>query len=140
MSENLIDSLVEKTMIKIKEMVDVNTIVGTAVKINEGVTVIPISKLTYGFAMGGSEFPAKKEDKTNTGNFTFGGGTGAGVTVSPVAFLVINKDDIKLLKVEPCSTSLDKALDVLPSVLEKIKSCFKKDNKTKDKDQSIKIN
>ena len=134
MSENLIDSLVEKTMIKIKEMVDVNTIVGTAVKINEGVTVIPISKLTYGFATGGSEFPAKKEEKTNNGNFTFGGGTGAGVTVSPVAFLVINKDDVKLLKVEPCSTSLDKALDVLPSVLEKIKSCFKKDNKTQIKD------
>ena len=69
MSENLIDSLVEKTMIKIKEMVDVNTIVGTAVKINESITVIPISKLTYGFATGGSEFPVKKEDKTNISNF-----------------------------------------------------------------------
>lgn len=134
MAENPIDSLIEKTMIKIKEMVDVNTIVGTAVKINENVTVIPISKLTYGFATGGSEFPLKKEDKTNNnGHFTFGGGSGAGVTVSPVAFLVVSMDEVKLLKVEPCTTSLDRALDILPSVIEKIKSCFKK-NKKSDKD------
>lgn len=132
MNEKPLDSLIEKTMLKIKEMVDVNTIVGSPIKINENVTVMPVSKLTYGFATGGSEFPLKKENKTDE-NALFAGGSGAGVTVSPVAFLVFDgiNNETKLLKVEPCNTSLDKALDALPGILDKIKSVFKKDKESK---------
>ena len=131
MSREPLDSLVDKTLVKIKEMVDVNTVVGKPIVVNSDVTVIPISKLVYGFATGGSEFSAKKENKENL----FGGGSGAGVTVTPVAFLVINKEDVKIIGVESSTSvsTIDKALDVLPSVLDKIKAIFKKSGPKKEK-------
>ena len=131
MNREPLDSLVDKTMVKIKEMVDVNTVLGKPIAVSSDVTVIPISKLVYGFATGGSEFSAKKESKENL----FGGGSGAGVTVTPVAFLVINKEDVKIISVESSASvsTIDKALDVLPSVLDKIKTIFKKNGPKKEK-------
>lgn len=131
MNKEPLDSLVDKTMVKIKEMVDVNTVVGKPIPVSPNVTVIPISKLVYGFATGGSEFSAKKENKENL----FGGGSGAGVTVTPVAFLVVNKEDVKIISVESSASvsTIDKALDVLPSALDKIKTIFKKSGPKKEK-------
>ena len=131
MGREPLDSLVDKTMVKIKEMVDVNTVVGKPIAVNSDVTVIPISKFVYGFATGGSEFSSKKENKDNL----FGGGSGAGVTVTPVAFLIINKEDVKVIGVESnaSATTIDKAIDVLPSVLDKIKTIFKKNSPKKEK-------
>ena len=116
-------------MVKIKEMVDVNTVVGKPIVVNADITIIPISKIVYGFATGGTEFSAKKENKENL----FGGGSGAGVTVAPVAFLVINKGDVKVVNVEASVTTVEKTIDALPDILEKVKSIFKKKGSKKEK-------
>lgn len=122
MSERPINGMLDKTMQKIKEMVDVNTIVGKPIELSSGVTIVPISKVAYGFASGGSEFSSKKEASENL----FGGGSGAGVTVSPVAFLVINQSDVKLLRVEPTNNSVDRIIESVPEAIDKISGCFKK--------------
>ena len=79
-----IDNLMNITMDKIKEMVDVNTIVGTPITSADGTLIIPVSKVSYGFASGGSDLPTKNEKKD-----LFGGGSGAGVTIQPIAFLTV---------------------------------------------------
>ena len=122
MSERPINGMLDKTMQKIKEMVDVSTIVGKPIELSSGVTIVPISKVAYGFASGGSEFSSKKEASENL----FGGGSGAGVTVSPVAFLVINQSDVKLLSVEPNNNSVDRIIESVPEAIDKISGCFKK--------------
>lgn len=129
MSEKPLDSLIDLTLMKIKEIVDVNTAIGKPVIVSEDVTIIPVSKLTYGFASGGSEFSNKKESKEDL----FGGGSGAGVTVSPVAFIVINAGNVTMLRVENCTKTVDKALDVLPDIVEKMKLFFKKKDKKEKK-------
>lgn len=130
MSERPIDNMLDKTMQKIKEMVDINTIIGDPIIVNN-TSIIPISKVTYGFASGGSEFPNKKngEDKENKGPL-FGGGSGAGVTISPIAFLTVTDSDVKILRVEPSNSSLDRVIDMLPGAIDKISSAFKKKDKT----------
>ena len=85
-----INSLMDTTLKKIKEMVDVNTIIGDPITTPDGTTIIPVSKVSYGFASGGSDLPTKRDSKD-----CFGGGSGAGVTIKPVGFLTIYKGDIK---------------------------------------------
>ena len=127
MSERPINCMLDKTMQKIKEMVDVNTIIGTPINLSNGTIIVPVSKVSYGFASGGSEFSNKKENSENL----FGGGSGAGVTVSPVAFLISNNNDTKLLRLEPSNNSVDRVIEMLPDAIDKIGSCFgnKKDLK-----------
>ncbi len=84
------------TMDKIKEMIDVNTIVGEPIRTPDGITIIPVSKVSVGFASGGSDFVSKNQ---TGGKNPFGGGSGAGVNIAPVAFLVVNKDRVRLLPV-----------------------------------------
>lgn len=127
MSERPIDNMLDKTMQKIKEMVDINTIIGDPIVVNN-TSIIPISKVTYGFASGGSEFPNKK-DEENKGPL-FGGGSGAGVTISPIAFLTVTDSNVKILRVEPSNSSLDRVIDMLPGAIDKISSTFKKKEKT----------
>ncbi|MDR0858428.1 MAG: GerW family sporulation protein [Oscillospiraceae bacterium] len=124
--------LMEATMRKIREMVDVNTIVGTPIKTDDGVTLIPISKVTFGFTAGGAEFASKNGQMTTSPNF--GGGSGAGVSITPVAFLVVNGDNAKVLTVDPPSGSgIDRAFEALPDIIEKIKEIVsKKNDKNKD--------
>ena len=133
MSERPIDNMLDKTMQKIKEMVDINTIIGDPIIVNNA-SIIPISKVTYGFASGGSEFPNKKneDNKENKGPL-FGGGSGAGVTISPIAFLSVTDSDVKILRVEPSNSSLDRVIDILPGAIDKISSAFKK-KKTSEQD------
>lgn len=90
MNEHPISNLMTETMSKIKEMVDVNTIIGTPITTADGTTVIPVSKVTFGFASGGSDFAPKHMPQNAP--LAFGGGGGAGVTVSPVCFLIIGRD------------------------------------------------
>ena len=129
MSEHPIQGLMSTAMQSIKDMVDVNTIVGDAVQAPDGTTIIPISKVTFGFAAGGSEFKGQnqnnEEDSEESGRLPFGGGSGAGVTIVPIAFLVVNKDNIKLLPVS-FNTSLEKVLDFIPEILEKFNDSIKK--------------
>ena len=113
---------------KIKTMADANTVIGEAIHTPDGVTLIPVSKVKYGFAGGGTDFatkgyPANKEN-------AFGGGTGASVSVTPVAFLVIKGESVRLLPVaEPASNSLERLVELLPELIDQV-SELKKQKKS----------
>ena len=129
MSERPIEGLMGTTLDKIKQMVDVNTIVGEPIVTPSGTTVIPVSKVMYGFASGGSEFGSKKTN--NDPLFCFV--SSAGVTITPIAFIAVTKDDVKLLNVTNFKDSSDRAVGMVPELVDKIIGLFKKDKK-KDKD------
>ena len=120
--EHPIGSLMDTTMEKIKEMIDVNTIIGEPITSPDGTLIIPVSKVTYGFAAGGSDLPTKKENKD-----CFGGGSGAGVTIQPVAFLTVYQGDVRLVSVDREEGTADKLVSMIPDVLKKVKGVFKKD-------------
>ncbi len=121
--EHPIGSLMDTTMEKIKEMIDVNTIIGEPITSPDGTLIIPVSKVSYGFAAGGSDLPTKKENKD-----CFGGGSGAGVTIQPVAFLTVYQGDVRLVSVDQEEGTADKLVNMIPDVLKKVKGVFKKDN------------
>ena len=120
--EHPIGSLMDTTMEKIKEMIDVNTIIGEPITSPDGTLIIPVSKVSYGFAAGGSDLPTKKENKD-----CFGGGSGAGVTIQPVAFLTVYQSDVRLVSVDQEEGTADKLVNMIPDVLKKVKGVFKKD-------------
>lgn len=120
--EHPIGSLMDTTMEKIKEMIDVNTIIGEPITSPDGTLIIPVSKVSYGFAAGGSDLPTKKENKD-----CFGGGSGAGVTIQPVAFLTVYQGDVRLVSVDREECTDDKLVNMIPDVLKKVKGVFKKD-------------
>ncbi len=122
--EHPIGSLMDTTMNKIKEMVDVNTIVGEPIISPDGTLIIPVSKVSYGFAAGGSDLPTKKENKD-----CFGGGSGAGVTIQPVAFLAVYKGDVKLIPVDKFEGTPDRLVGMIPDVIDKVRDIFRKDKK-----------
>lgn len=113
---------------KIKDMVDCQTIIGDPIDAGEGIRVIPISKVTYGFASGGSDFPTK------TNKELFGGGGGAGVTISPVAFLVIKDGEVSVKYIsEGAENSAERIISMVPDVVNKVSdvvSKFKSDKAT----------
>lgn len=120
-----IHDLMATTMQKIREMVDVNTIVGQPITTPEGVTLIPVSKLSFGFASGGSDFVSKNQ-KAGDDN-TFGGGSGAGVNISPVAFLIVKGDSVRLLSVDPpAATTVDRVIEAVPQVVDKVTDFLEK--------------
>jgi len=112
----------EKTMAKMREMIDANTIVGEPITTADGITLIPVSKVSFGFVGGGSDFP-QKHDKSG-----FGGGTGAGVNITPVAFIVAKGDDVDLIYVTPTPlTTLDRIIETVPDVIDKVNDFINKD-------------
>jgi sporulation protein YtfJ len=126
MDKHPIGDLMETTMQKIREMVDVNTIVGSPIVTADGITLIPISKVSFGFASGGSDFQTKNQ-KENQNN-AFGGGSGAGVNIVPVAFLVVKGSSIKLLNIAPpASTTVDRLIEMVPEVIDKVSEFMNKD-------------
>lgn len=126
MSEHPIEGLMLTAMNSIKDMINVNTIIGDPIHAADNIVIIPISKVSFGFAAGGSEFRGEtideynKKDKDESIQYRlpFGGGAGGGVSVNPVAFLVIQQNIIKLLPVNH-STAIDKILDYVPDLIEK---------------------
>ena len=126
MNEHPIEGLMITAMNSIQDMVDVNTIIGDPIETSNNVVIIPISKVSFGFAAGGSEFKGEtideytKKDKEEAIQYRlpFGGGSGAGVNINPVAFLVIQENNIKLLPVSH-SSAIDRLLDFVPDLLEK---------------------
>lgn len=136
MNEHPIEGLMKTTMQNIKEMVDVNTILGDPVETPDGSVIVPISRVTFGFAAGGSEFnQAKQKEKerertqeAETNLLPFGGGSGAGITIHPVAFLVVGKDQTKLLPVES-NVLVDRILDSAPQLLDKLQNFLRPGNK-----------
>lgn len=126
MDKHPIGDLMETTMQKIKEMVDVNTIVGSPIITADGITLIPISKVSFGFASGGSDFQTKHQQQNQ--NNAFGGGSGAGVNIVPVAFLVVKGSNIKLLNIAPpASTTIDRIIEMVPDVIDKVGDLMNKD-------------
>ncbi|MBA1337083.1 MAG: Spore protein GerW (YtfJ), not involved in spore germination [Firmicutes bacterium] len=126
MSEHPIEALMKTTMESLKEMVDVNTIVGDPVETMDGTVIVPISRVALGFASGGGEYQKKAEEKEQGGGkLPFAGGTGAGVSVQPVAFMVVGKEHIKLL---PANSSgmVERLIEMAPQLIEDLQSSFKK--------------
>ena len=115
-----ISDLMTETMSKIKEMVDVNTIIGNPIVAADGTTVIPVSKVSVGFGAGGSEFASKHAASGSP--LAFGGGSGAGVTVSPVCFLVIGKDgSANILGINAqASDTVDRLVEMIPGAINKV--------------------
>ena len=110
-----LENLMDTTLKNIKNMVDVNTIIGEPIKAGE-VTIIPVSRVAFGFGSGGSSFgtAAKKGDEN------FGGGAGGGVSISPVAFMVVGKGQIRLMPVSPETNIYDRILDIVPGAIDKL--------------------
>lgn len=126
-----IEGLMKTTMDSLKEMIDVNTIVGDAVETKDGSLIIPISKVSIGFASGGSEFCNDAKSAETKDDFPFGGGSGAGMSVQPVAFLIVKNDQVRLLPVKQ-TNSIERVVDGIPDLIDEIVGMFKKgkdDNK-----------
>ena len=119
MAEQKIESIMNVTLENLKALVDSNTIVGTPITVGE-VTLIPISKISFGLATGGSDFPSK------TTSSMFGGGGGAGVTVTPIAFISVCGNNVKLMQVNAELTSVDKLIEQGPEIIQKLKQTFEK--------------
>lgn len=132
-NEHPVENLMRSTMENLRDMIDVNTVIGDAVETKDGNYIIPISKVTFGFASGGSEFGMKnKVTNDQDGKHPFGGGSGAGVTVKPVAFLVVKDDAVRLLPVDQENT-YDRIVDSVPSILDTLKGFISEIYKNKPK-------
>ena len=119
MGENNIKNIMDTTMDKLKAMVDANIITGTPMEFGD-ITLVPVCRGAFGVATGGSDFPSK------TGAQLFGGGGGAGVTVSPIAFMAISNGNVKMIPIYNELTTLEKAVTMAPEIIEKIKELFPK--------------
>ncbi|MGG7176097.1 GerW family sporulation protein [Clostridium paraputrificum] len=124
-NEHPVETLMKSTMENLRDMVDVNTVIGDAVETRDGSYIIPISRVTFGFASGGSEFGESNNNTDSSPQYPFGGGSGAGVSVKPVAFLVVRDDAVRLLPVEQ-DTTYDRIVDTVPQVIDMVKNLFKK--------------
>ena len=128
-----LEGLMGTTIDKINQMVDVNTVIGDPITSPDGTIVIPISKVSYGFASGGSSFAAKSAPNKDL----FGGGAGAGVSIKPIAFIVISNGDAKILTIdEPNATAAEKALAMAPDVINKIIGLFKKEDNSSEESET----
>ncbi len=115
---NTLPNMLENTIAKIREMVDVNSVVGDPITTPDGVTIIPVSKVSVGFGGGGSDFVSKN---VNHQENPFGGGAGGGVKVTPIAFLIIKEGSVRMLPVAaPANTTADRLVEMVPDVLDKV--------------------
>ncbi len=123
MNEHPINKLMGVTIEKIRTMVDSNTVVGDAINTADGTVIIPVSKISVGFASGGSDFPSK------TPKEMFGGGGGAGMNVTPVGFLVIQNGNVRMIQLADNKNAVDRAVAMLPDMVDKITVLFNKNKK-----------
>ena len=143
MSVHPIEGLMITAMNSIQDMIDVNTIIGEPIETTNNVIIIPISKVSFGFAAGGSEFKGetineysrKEEEEQVQYRLPFGGGSGAGVNINPVAFLVVQEDSVKLLPVNH-SSPIDKLLDYIPEAMDKVNTFVNKQMQNKNDEKS----
>ena len=122
MSENNIKGIMDVTMDKLRAMVDADTIIGSPITVGE-VTLLPVSKVSFGLATGGSDFPSKNQTEL------FGGGGGAGVTINPVAFIAVSGQNVRMMPVYNELSAVDKAINMAPDVIERVKEILNKDKK-----------
>ena len=143
MGEHPIENLMNTAMNSIKDMIDVDTIIGEPIQASNNTVIIPISKVGFGFAAGGSEFRGEtlgeytKKDKEEQVQYKlpFGGGAGAGVSIIPVAFLVVQPNTVKLLPVDH-NSCLDRLLDYVPDLMDKLNSILNKQMQNKKEEKA----
>ena len=117
MSQNL-PNILDKTISKMREMIDVNSVIGEPITAPDGVTIIPVSKVSIGFAGGGSDYVSKPP---NTHENPFGGGVGGGMSVTPIAFLIIKDGSVRMLPVAiPANTTTERVVEMVPDLLDKL--------------------
>ncbi len=125
MKEQSAAGILETTIEKVKNLVNVSTIIGDPMTVDGGITIIPVSKVTYGFASGGSDFPSKSNKEI------FGGGGGAGVTITPVAFLVISDGEVTLKHITAYDNAAERVVNLVPEMFDKVTSVVNKAKKEK---------
>ena len=123
MAEKSAGAILSSTIEKIRDLVDTSTIIGEAIYAEGGTTIIPVSKVTYGFASGGADFPSKSNKEL------FGGGGGAGVTITPVAFLVINNGDVTLKHITAYDNAAERVVNLVPEMFDKVTGLMNKAKK-----------
>lgn len=126
MKEQSAAGILGTTIEKIRDLVDVSTIIGDPMYLEGGITIIPISKVTYGFASGGSDFPSK------TNAQLFGGGGGAGVTITPVAFLIVSDGEVTLKHITAYDNAAERVVNLVPEMFDKVTSVVNKTIKKKE--------
>ena len=132
MSENKVNNLLGDSMDKIKEMADVNTVIGDPITTADGTVIIPISKVSYGFASGGSDLPSKSQPNREL----FGGGAGAGVTITPIAFLTVSDGNVRLLQLDPFNSSVDRIIGMAPGFMDAVTGLLNKNKKQKEAEKA----
>ncbi len=120
MKEQSAAGILSTTIEKVRQLVDVSTIVGEPIALSDEITVIPVSKVTYGFASGGSDFPSKNNTQL------FGGGGGAGITINPVAFLVLKNGEVTLKHINSNDNAAERFVDMVPEVIDKVSTVVSK--------------
>jgi len=125
-----IQGLMQTAMTSIRDMVDVNTIIGDPIEAPDGTVILPVSRVGFGFAAGGSEFQAGggtvHATATADSSHPFGGGSGGGVSITPIGFLIVKGDNVRLLSADNQNQLYDRMIDMAPEVVEKIQSMFKR--------------
>ena len=130
MAENGAGKILSSTIEKIRGLVDTSTIIGEAIYAENNVTIIPVSKVTYGFASGGADFPSKSNQEL------FGGGGGAGVTITPVAFLVISDGEVTLKHITAYDNAAERVVNLVPEMFDKVTGLVRKVKKDKPAEEA----
>lgn len=125
MNQHAINSAFTEVLKNVKEVADANTIIGEAIEVGEGTKIIPVSKVMFGFASGGTDFDSKR----NKGQVHFGGGSGSGVTIQPVCFLVVKNGNVSVLDVAQNITAVERTISAVPDVVSKLVDVFSKNEK-----------
>ena len=125
MAEHPIQGLMNVTMDKIRQMADSNTIIGKPIKTDDGTTILPVSRISFGFASAGTDFDGKNAANKDL----FGGGSGAGVNIQPVAFRVVKDGCVRTIQLSDGSNTIDRALTMLPELVDKVSALLKKEEK-----------
>lgn len=123
MKESPVNKIMENTLEKMREMVDVSTIIGDPIE-TAGTTIIPVSKVTYGFTSGGTDLPSKSN------NELFGGAGGGGITITPVAFIIIKDGNVRMMQISNYTSSADRAISMIPELLDKVSELTKAKEQT----------
>ena len=114
MKEKSANGILQTTIEKVRDLVDVSTIIGEPMNLPDGLTIIPVSKVTYGFASGGSDFPSKNNVEL------FGGAGGAGITINPVAFLVVKDGEVTIKHIVTNDNAVERAVSLVPEMFDKV--------------------
>jgi len=141
MSDHPIQGLMTTAMESLKEMIDVNTIIGDPVETPDGSVILTVSKVGFGFAAGGSEFKIEGSQSQGQGQSQgspnpFGGGSGGGVSITPIAFLIVNSHGVKMLHLDESTHLYEKILELAPQAIDKIQQMFSKKDESKQQNGS----